>query len=66
MADKVVLAEDSYRADCAHCHTAYHHRGYSRMEAFAAVCRRVRMEAYRVSEGDMEAYRVSAGDMDWN
>ena len=37
-ADKVVLAEDSYLADLAHCHTAYHRRGYRHMEVFSAVC----------------------------
>lgn len=38
MADKVVLAEDSYLAGCAYFRTAYHRRSYRHMEAFAAVC----------------------------
>ena len=38
MADKVVLAEDSYLAGCAYFHTAYHRRGYRHMEVFSAVC----------------------------
>lgn len=38
MADKVVLAEDSYRVGPAYCHTAYHRRGYRHMEVFSAVC----------------------------
>ena len=59
MADKAVLAEDSYRTGCAHCHAAYRRRGYSHMEAFAAVCH---LECHEACRKDyrrecMEAYR---------